>query len=690
MSNVTIPVLPASPPEYNGDQITRNFDDITKTMQQIVDEIDESSSGGVTDGDKGDITVSGSGTTWTIDASAVTNAKLANVPTATLKGRAASGTGEVTDLTGTQVTALLDTFTTTAKGLVPAATGGNTTTEFVRKDGTFAVPFTEAQVRSTPLTGFVAGTDTAIVATDTILQFANKTQGQINRRSRVWRDWVDARDYGLLMDNLQSSAAANTTALQNAINTGKIVTMPDGDFYANAITVDTPYQQILGTGKTRWRQPSTFNGNLITINLAAEGAKWQGMRFDGNRGAVTYSYNSGTFAVFAAGFTADDLELKDIQSMGIRGLGTCHDFRATRIKLENVGDFPIFVQEIGGVQPINGTIRDIRIKEFGLAGGGGGVTSSVGIGVRSATGGWVVDDFKIQCDNAYTNDQLGVEFWTNSNANTVSNGHVIYRGAGTGEFGISATGRNNIVSNIRVEGTDSYAFEIMDPGCAVSTCVARDPRGAGFAMNVNTAHPNSVDQLALSGCVVENANSTNPSFAAFVIDGVSGPVARGVSISGCSASGSATLLRVGSQVDGFSISGGTWHKTGGTNNWMILAGSNGTVSGATMTRDAFSGTIPNGILIAGSNISIGGECRINGFNGGTAAVTNMILINAGLTNIKIGDINITGSISNSVFCNSTATSILVAGGMHDTGVALQANNRAKDVYNTTTNTFFNQ
>jgi hypothetical protein len=76
--------------------------------------------------------------TVTVPNASFANAKLANVATATIKGRATAGTGAPEDLTATQATALLNTFTTSLKGLAPASGGG--TTNFLRADGTWAAP----------------------------------------------------------------------------------------------------------------------------------------------------------------------------------------------------------------------------------------------------------------------------------------------------------------------------------------------------------------------------------------------------------------------------------------------------------------------------------------------------------------------------------------------------------------------
>ena len=103
----------------------------------------------------GDVTNTAGSVSTTISNNAVTNAKLATMAANTFKANNTGATANATDITATQATAMLNTFTSTTNGLVPSSGGG--TANFLRADGTFAVP---AGTGLSSLNGLTATTQT--------------------------------------------------------------------------------------------------------------------------------------------------------------------------------------------------------------------------------------------------------------------------------------------------------------------------------------------------------------------------------------------------------------------------------------------------------------------------------------------------------------------------------------------------
>lgn len=125
---------------------------LTKTNQNF-DELY-----GILNGDRTGVTVSNSGLTWTVNTNTLNLDRLTQLSASTILGRTSGSTGNVEALTVAQATSLLNSFSSSLKGLVPASGGG--TNKFLRADGTWTAVF------PTPLPLVDAATVTPNFATD--------------------------------------------------------------------------------------------------------------------------------------------------------------------------------------------------------------------------------------------------------------------------------------------------------------------------------------------------------------------------------------------------------------------------------------------------------------------------------------------------------------------------------------------
>lgn len=139
----------------------------------------------------GDITTTAGSTVTTLANGAVTNAKMANMATITFKGNITGGSAPPSDLTAAQVTASLNTFTSSLKGLVPPSSGG--TINFLRADGQFSPPV--LQNAGDPNLLITATKGTLVVDTTNGHLYIN-TDGSTTWGRLARTDLLSARDLG--------------------------------------------------------------------------------------------------------------------------------------------------------------------------------------------------------------------------------------------------------------------------------------------------------------------------------------------------------------------------------------------------------------------------------------------------------------------------------------------------------------
>lgn len=248
---------------------------------------DTDTAGGVTDGDKGDITVTGSGATWTIDNDVVTYAKMQNVSaTDRFLGRDSAGAGDVEEIapaaartilnvadgatanspdatllnranhTGTQTASTISDFNTAADARITAATG------------------TSVQPLDTQLTAIANLSPGA----NQLPYFTDASTAALTTLSSFARTFIDDADATaarstLALGNVNNTSDANkpvSTATQTALD-GKVnVINGGGETYFDAGNSGTAKTLDLVNGNV---QKLTLTGNCtITLTGPASGA----------------------------------------------------------------------------------------------------------------------------------------------------------------------------------------------------------------------------------------------------------------------------------------------------------------------------------------------------------------------------------------------------------------------------------
>ncbi len=297
--------------------------------------------GSLTDGDKGDITVSSSGSVWTIDNTAVSYAKIQNVTDNKLLGRSAGSNGSVQEITiGSGLSLSSGTLTASGGGggttinstdtVIPYRSDASTFSNSPLSVASSAVTLTRTSVGVTSSDGFILANTTAA---------ANNAQQWSPRVRFAGLGWSSTNSASRPVDFIQELQTVQGTSNPSGLLV--FSSQVNGGGYTAGLTISSSnYVQVPGGNSET--QPGLIVGNFTQQGLYANsGGGWM-LAIPANNFGV---HGSGVTLLQNAGFRWSD----NPTSIPTGNLTTgMHQDAAGRVEINN---------------GTKGTWRDLKVRQ---------------------------------------------------------------------------------------------------------------------------------------------------------------------------------------------------------------------------------------------------------------------------------------------------------------------------------------